>query len=162
MSALDRVVPTPALLEVDEIDLAVPLARAWEILRHGDLGGSPLVHALFALRTLPDRLSKRQAGDLTLRIDDLKSSAEHPGFQVLVDDVNREVVVGAIGKVWHLEIPFVHAVDAEAFRAFSEPGFVKVASAIRVSPLGESDTHVVMELRVDATNADSWSKFRRY
>ncbi len=163
MTALDRVIPVPALIEIDEIDLAVPPARAWEILRHGDLGGgSPLVHALFALRTLPDRIRKRAPDDLQLRIDDLHSSIAHPGFQVLVDDENREVVVGAIGKVWHLEIPFVHVDSAESFARFTDPGFIKVAWALRLSPRGEHDTHVELELRVDATDPASWSKFRRY
>ena len=80
MSSLDRVVPTPALLEIDHIDLGLPLARAWEVLRHGDLGDSPLVHALFALRTIPDRLSGRRPGDVELRIDGLKSSISDPGW----------------------------------------------------------------------------------
>ena len=162
MNALDRVIPTPALVEVDSIDLAIPYTRAWQLLRHGDLGASPIVHALFAIRTFPDRLAHKAAGDLTLRIDDLRSSTAHPGFQVLVDEPEHEVVVGAIGKVWHLEIPFVHAVDAQRFSAFAEPGFVKVAWAIRVSPLGEYASRVELEVRVDATDPDAWSKFRRY
>ena len=162
MSALERVIPTPALREIDEIDLAVPLAKAWQLLRHGDFTGSPIVHALFALRTLPDRMAHRQTPELALSIDGMRSTADQPGFQVLAEAFEREVVVGAIGKVWHLEIPFVHAADAEAFRAFSEPGFVKVAWAFQLSPLGEHGTHVVIELRVDATDAESWAKFRRY
>ena len=161
MTSLDRVIPAPALVESDEIDLAAAPSRVWELVRHGDLGESPLVHALFAVRTLPERLAGRKAGDLTLRIDDLASSKESPGFQVLSDD-GHEVVVGAIGKVWHLEIPFVHVRDADAFRAFADPGFVKVAWALRVSPLGDRDTRLTFEVRVDATDADSWSKFRRY
>ena len=165
MTGLDRVIPAPALLEVDVVDLAISPARAWEILRHGDLGSSALVRALFAVRTWPDRLAGRAGHSeegAALRIDDLVSSAERPGFQVLVDHPGREVVVGAIGKVWHLEIPFVHATDADAFDQFSEPGFIKVAWAIRVSALGERDAHVELELRVDATDSQSWSKFRRY
>jgi|GEM_PF-147048 len=162
MTALDRVIPTPALVETDEIDLAATPARVWELVRRGDLGESPLVHTLFAVRTLPERLAGRKAADATLRIDDLRSSTDHPGFQVLSEDEEREVVVGAIGKVWHLEIPFVHVRDAEAFRAFSEPGFVKVAWALRVTALGDKDTRLTIEVRVDATDADSWTKFRRY
>lgn len=164
MSGLDRVIPAPALLEVDEIDLALPPARAWELLRHGELGGSPLVHALFAVRTLADRLA-RNTPEPALRIDALASTPTRPGFQVLVEESrepHHEVVVGAIGKVWHLEIPFVHTDDAESFRSFSEPGFVKVAWALRVSPCGERDARVTLELRVEATDRDSWSKFRRY
>ncbi len=162
MTALDRVIPTPALIEVDAIDLAIPPARAWEMLRHGDLGGSAVIRALFALRTLPEHLAHRSRGEPALRLDDLRSSPTHPGFQILADEPEHELVVGAIGKVWHLEIPFVHAEGVEAFRSFATPGFVKVACAIRVSPLGERDSHVELEIRVDATDADSWSKFRRY
>lgn len=163
MTGLDRVIPAPALVESDEIDVAASPARVWELVRRGDLGESPLVRALFAVRTLPDRLTgKKTATPTALRIDEMKSSTQHPGFQVLWEDEEREVVVGAIGKVWHLEIPFVHVRDAEAFRAFAEPGFVKVAWALRVAALGDSDTRLTIEVRVDATDADSWSKFRRY
>lgn len=162
MSALDRVMPTPALVEVDDVDLAVSPSALWDAVRHGDLGDSPLVHALFAVRTLPDRLAGRPAPTAALRIDAMTSSTREPGFQVLADDGRSEVVVGAIGKVWHLQIPFVHVIDAEAFRRFAEPGFVKVAWALRVSPRGEHDARLTVEVRVDATDADSWAKFRRY
>ena len=161
MTALDLVVPAPALVEVDSIDLAASPARAWEVIRHGNFGESPLVHALFAVRTLPDRLAGRATGPILLRIDDMRSSREHPGFQVLADDGQSEVVVAAIGKVWHLEIPFVHVQDAEAFRTFNEPGYVKVAWAIRVEGRGEG-SRVTIEVRVDATDTHSWTKFRRY
>lgn len=162
MTWLDRVVPTPGLVESDHVDLAVPPARAWEAARHGDLGDTPLVRALFGLRTLPDRIGGHTPPPPALRIDDMRSTRQKPGFQVLADDEGHEVVVGAIGKVWHLQIPFVHVPDAEAFRAFAEPGFVKVAWAIRVAPLGERDTRLTVEVRVDATDGDSWAKFRRY
>jgi hypothetical protein len=159
---LDRVAPVPALVEVDAVDLAAPPARAWQELRHADLGASPLIRALFAVRTTPDRLRGHAAGPPTLRLDDLRSSTAQPGFQILAEDPGHEVVVGAIGKVWHLEIPFVHVESGEAFRAFSEPGFVKVAWAMRVEPLGEQDSRVTIEVRVEATDAASWAKFRRY
>lgn len=162
MTALDRLIPAPALVEVDTVDLAVPPAVAWAAIRHGDLGESPLVRALFAVRTLPERLAGRAAGAPGLRIDALQSSPSAPGFQLLADDGRSELVVGAIGKVWHLEIPFAFVNGAEAFRAFAEPGFTKVAWALRVSPLGEGDARVTVELRVDATDADSWARFRRY
>ncbi len=159
---LDRVAPVPALVEVDTVDLAVEPARAWEELRHADLGASPLIRALFAVRTIPDRVRGHAAGPPTLRLDDLHSSPRQPGFQILAERPGHEVVVGAIGKVWHLEIPFVHVESFDDFRAFSEPGFVKVAWAIRVEPLGERDSRVTIEVRVDATDAASWTKFRRY
>lgn len=161
MNALDRVIPMPGLVERDTVDVGAPPGRAWEAIRHGDLGDSPLIHALFAVRTLADRVGGRSF-ETELRIDGLRSSPEHPGFQILTDDGCSELVVGAIGKVWHLQIPFVHVADADAFRAFDEPGFVKVAWTIRVAARGEGGARLTFELRVDATDADSWARFKRY
>jgi len=162
VSALDRIIPTPGLVEVDEIDLAVPPAEAWAIVRHADFGELPLVRALFGLRKVPDRITGHDASPVMLRIDDLSSTAAKPGFQVLVDDAPNEVVVGAIGKVWHLTIPFVHVSNTSEYTSFAEPGWVKVAWAIRLSPIGEGATRLHFEVRVDATDASSWKRFRRY
>jgi hypothetical protein len=162
MTQLDRLIPTPRLVEIDRVDLGAAAARVWEAFRHGDLARSPLIRALFALRTLPNRLKGGKSETVTLRIDDLVSSPEHPGFQVLAEDAPHEFAVGAIGKVWQPDIPFVHVSDAEAFATFSEPGFIKVAWAVRVAPRHEHDTHVEIEVRVDATDDDSWQKFRHY
>lgn len=162
-SGLDRVCPAPRRVEIDSTELALTPERTWALLRHGDLGRSPLVRALFAMRTIPSHLSGGAAGEAPhLRLDDLSSSTGRPGFQVLWDDAPREVVVGAIGKVWQLDIPFVHVADADAFAAFDDPGYVKVAWAIRVLPLGDADSRVEIEVRVDATDDLSWQRFRRY
>ena len=161
-TALDELIPLPRLLEIDHIDLAAPPGRVWELVRHGDLARSPLIRALFAVRTLPDRLRGHGDGRPTLRIDDLRSSAEKPGFQVLADDPPHEVAVGAIGKVWQAEIPFRHLADAAAFAAADEPGWVKVAWALRVVARGARDTRLEIEVRVDATDEASWQRFRRY
>lgn len=162
MTALDTVVPIPRLVQIDTVDLALPPERAWEIVRHLDFGRLPISRALFALRTWPSRLLGHEPEEMSLRVDDLVSSPEHPGFQILHDEPPHEVVVGAIGKVWHLEIPFVHVPDAAAFAAFDEPGYAKVAWTIELSPLGERDTRLTFEVRVDATDEASWEKFRSY
>lgn len=141
------------------MDVAVPPSEAWAEVRHADLGAaSPLVRALFALRTL----GAAHGEELALRVDALRSTPERPGFQVLVDAPPREVVVGAIGKVWQLDIPFVHVAGADAFEQFREPGFVKVAWALRVLPRGDRDARVEVEVRVDATDDASWEKFEAY
>ena len=161
MSPLDRLIPTPRLLEHDEVDVAATPARLWQAVRHGDLADSALARALFALRTLPERFAGRQP-DPSLRLDDLRSTWKRPGFQVLVEEPLHEVAVGAIGKVWKLEIPFVHVPNADAFAAFREPGYVKVAWVLRVSQRDAGESRLELELRVDATDEDAWQRFRRY
>jgi hypothetical protein len=161
MTALERILPAPAVLEIDGVDLGVPLQRAWELVRHGDLAHSRLVRALFAIRTLPDRLHGRRE-PLLLSLDDFASTPERPGFAILVDDPPHEVVVGAIGKVWQPEIPFEYVDGSAAFAAFCDPGFVKVAWALQLRPLGDAATHVSLELRVEPTDEAASKRFRTY
>jgi hypothetical protein len=162
MAALDRLIPHPHLLEIDRIDLAAPPAKVWALVRHGDLAQSRFTRALFAIRTLAGGSRTNDRTTASIRIDDLKSSPARPGFQVLVDDPPCEVAVAAIGKVWRLDIPFVHVPGAGEFAVFRDPDFIKVAWAIRVSPRGEHDTHVELEVRVEATDDGAWRKFKRY
>ncbi len=153
-TALDRLVPAPRLVEIDRLDLDAPPAAVWRRVRHGSLAPSPLIRALFAIRT-------RGRGETALRLDQLVSSPERPGFQMLFEKPPRELAVGAIGRVWEPEIPFAHVADAAEFAAFYRPGFAKVAWSIRLSPRG-GGTHLELELRVATTDEASWRKFRRY
>lgn len=154
MSSLDRLIPTPRHVEVDATEVAAAPDRVWDAIRHGDLGKSPLVRALFQLRT-------REAAPV-LRLDDLRSTEREPGFQILCHDPPRSVAVGAIGQVWKLDIPFVHVASADEFRRFDRPGEVKVAWAIDVEPLPSGGSRIWVEVRVDATDDESWTRFRRY
>lgn len=163
MTALDQVLPTPRMIEHRSVDLALDPTEAWAVIRHRPLPQPPLVRALFGLRTLPERRTGREEHhDPGVRLDDLVSTPDTPGFRVLADDGASEIVVGAIGKVWHLAIPFVHVADAGAFASFDEPDYVKVAWALRLEPLGDRDSRLTFELRVDATDEAAWRKFRRY
>jgi hypothetical protein len=160
-SGLEELIPAPRLLELDQAEVQTAPVELYERLRHGNLGASPLVRALFALRTIPERL-RGDEPDYRVRLDDLSSSPERPGFQILSETAPNEFCVGAIGKVWQPNIEFVHVGSAAEFSEFDRPGFVKVAWAVRVLPLGASASRVEFELRVDATDDESWHKFRRY
>ena len=89
MSALDRLIPAPALMEIDRLELAVDGGRAWNAVRDLDLAQSPLVRTLFAIRTIPDRLQGK-ATQLRLRLNDLVSTPAEPGFQVLIEDAPHD------------------------------------------------------------------------
>ncbi len=55
MTALDRLIPAPAMVEIDHVVVAAQPAEVWKRVRHADLASSPLIRALFAIRTLPSR-----------------------------------------------------------------------------------------------------------
>jgi hypothetical protein len=136
--------------------------KVWEFARHADLARSPLIGALFWLRSVPSRLTGHATGDAAIRLDQLVSTPEHPGFQVLADAPPHHVAIGAIGKVWQPEIPFVHVADQAAYLAFSEAGFIKVAWSLHVEVRAPGLTRLIIEVRVDATDAESWTRFERY
>jgi hypothetical protein len=161
MTSLNRLIPAPGLTEIDRVDVGAGVELAWRAARGVDLAASPLARALFNIRTLPDWLRGRPA-DVRMRFDDLTSTPDRPGFQILADDPPYEIAVGAIGKVWQASIPFVHVADAAGFATFADPGYVKVAWAVRVIPNADQTCGVELELRVAATDEASWRSFRRY
>jgi len=160
MNALEGLIPEPQRLEIDHVDVAATPERTWEVARRVNFARSPLIRTLFAIRTLPTRLVGRQVETLALRIDDIVA-ADRPGFRLLAES-DREVVVGAIGKVWKLDIPYLDVRSAKAFARFAEPGYAKVAWALRVLPRGENLARIEVEVRVGATDRASWARFRRY
>jgi hypothetical protein len=162
MNPLDCLIPTPRLLEVDEQDIGAPVSEVWQAVRHGDLGRSGLIRALFALRTLPDRLLARPAQSAALNLDAMCSTPEEPGFQVLWDEPPHAVAVAAIGKVWVPNIPFVHVADADAYAAFDQPDYVKVAWSLLLRETHPERTLLTIEVRVDATDEAAWQKFVAY
>jgi hypothetical protein len=161
MSVLDTLIPKPAMVEIDRAELAVDAGRAWTAVRELDLAQSTFVRTLFDIRTIPDRL-KGKKPQLRLRLDDLVSTPDEPGFQLLAENPPREVAAGAIGQVWRPAIPFVHVQDGAAFAAFSQGGYIKVAWALRVRADSPHTSVVEFELRVAPTSEDAWKKFRRY
>lgn len=160
MTGLADLLPEPDRLELDHVDVAAEATDVWEVVRHGDLARSPLIRALFAVRTLPSRLRGVASESATMRIDDIVDPSK-PGFRLL-GEAEREVIVGAIGKVWKLDIPFLEIPSGEAFAAFDEPDFTKVAWAVRVRSRGEHQSRIELELRVASTDAASRRKFGRY
>jgi hypothetical protein len=150
-------IPEPRLVEVDAILLGISAEAAMRAARTLDLGRSPLVRALFGLRTLPDRLRGR-AEPLRLRLEDLGGG--DAGFRVLSDGP-LHLAVGAVGRFWEPAIPFA-PVDAETFAAIAEPGWGKLAWELRAEPEGPHRSKLVFELRLDATDDDAWKKLRRY
>lgn len=61
MHALDRLIPMPRLLEIDEIEIAAPADIVWKAVRHADLARSLVIRALLAPRALPARFGQRLA-----------------------------------------------------------------------------------------------------
>ena len=156
---LELFLPDPRLVESDHVDVGASQERAYLAFRHYDASRSPLIRTLFNLRTLPDRLLGHEVAPPRLDVDAIGGNPA-PGFRILADEPGHLVTIGAIGKVWIPEIPFVD-VPKEQFAAFSEPGYAKVVWELRAEPRG-AGSRIVLDLRVGATDDESWVKTRRY
>jgi hypothetical protein len=160
MPTLHEFIPSPRIHEHDEVATVAPATRALEVARHFDLARSSLVHALFWLRTLPERIAvaeHRLPPAPDLRLDAIGHGAD--GFTVLEDSRDR-LVVGAIGRFWQPHIEFAPT-DPARFAAFSEPGWGKVVWQLSCAP-ASAGSRLCFDLAISATDDESWQKLARY
>ncbi len=145
---LDAWLPEWDVRERYEVLVAAGARETWDAVGALDLRRSRVVRTLFRLRGLP-----REA----LRLE----AFERMGFVRLAEAEGREWVLGAVGRFWTPRGGFV-ACTPQAFRAFREPGYARVAWGFRLEPRGPSATQLATETRVQATDPRSRRRFRPY
>ena len=76
----------------------------------------------------------------------------------------REIAFGAIGKFWQMDITWLDAVPEtpEAFTAFDDAGWGKIAANFSVRPYGDGRSLLSYEARTAMTDEPSRMKFGRY
>lgn len=163
MSLIDERMPTYGMRQTHRAAVAADPRRTWRTVRDFDLYDLDFVRALFELRALPERMrlgasARATASRRTSRIDDITDGT---GFVVLGEAPGTEIVVGAVGTFWKPDIEFAH-VTPETFAGFDAAGYAKVAWCIDVRPREGGGSWLSIDLRVTATDAESWAKFQRY
>ncbi|HEU0053028.1 MAG TPA: hypothetical protein VFQ39_07615 [Longimicrobium sp.] len=133
-------------------------ARAWQAVRTLDLSRSPVVRALFALRSLPALLAgkRRRGRALGATLDDLLRG----GFVLLAERQGEEIVLGLAGKFWRPGGGIVR-VEPGGFRDFGAPGLAVAAWNFVLAPEA-GGVRVTTETRVRCTDEASRRAFRRY
>jgi hypothetical protein len=157
VSPLDPFMPKYDVAERHEIAVAAPAGITMAAARDMDIYRSPLVRAIFAVRTLPARLR----GAPPRVPASLLTETLALGWRVLADQPGRMIVVGAVTQPWHADVTF-HGLSPTAFVAFDEPGWAKIAWTLEAIPLGASASRFRTETRVSTTDARSRRLFRRY
>ncbi len=150
---IDDFLPEFDVVERHRIRVRASAERTYEAVRALDLGRSPLVMALFAVRGLLRR--GRRPGSFTLE------DAGRLGFVVLGEEPGVEIVLGLVGRFWQFR-GGIRRVEPKAFESFAEPGFAKGAMTFRVDPDGPDASMVHTETRVLCTDPESRRKFLRY
>jgi hypothetical protein len=121
---------------------------------------SPLVTALMTARTMPSRLLGRPvATPQTLML--AKEEGSLPGWLILGELPDREVVFGAVGTFWKADIAWKD-VAADQFATFAEPGWGKIACHLLVRPDGPGRSILSYECRTATTDPVSQARMSRY
>jgi hypothetical protein len=154
---LDRFMPEYEVGGCHRVRVRAPAAITLAAAREMDLFDSPLVRAIVRARELivggtrQDRPRRRG----------LLDEAQALGWGVLAEAPGRELVVGAVTRPWEADVTF-RALPPAEFRAFQEPGWVKIAWTLRADPVGAAESIFTTETRVATTDPASRARFRRY
>jgi hypothetical protein len=129
----------------------------WEVARTLDFARSPVIRALFALRSLPGLLSRgprRPALGATL--DGLLRS----GFVLLGERPGEELLLGLVGRFWRPDGGIVR-LTADELRAFDRPGYAVATWNFTLAAEG-GGARLATETRVRCTDAAARRSFLRY
>ena len=162
-TVLDRLVPTFQAVERHSATIAASADQVWAALTQVTVGELRLFRLLMSLRVLPGRLLGRPRARFDAD-ESLLGWAVRFGFTVLGEEVQRELVVGAIGQPWRLVGGRGMAVaGGDDFAAFDQAGYAKMAANFRLVPIaGGRAVRLSTETRVACTDAASARHFARY
>jgi hypothetical protein len=155
---LDRFMPLYDIVERHHIRVAAPADVTLAAARDLNVADSWLSRALFKGREI--LLSGAPAAATPLP-PGLLPAALTIGWGILADQVDHEIVLGAVTKPWEAHPVFQDLLPRD-FAAFAEPGYVKIAWTLRADPIGDAASIFRTETRAIATDAEARAKFRRY
>ena len=157
---IDNFVPHPDAVETHTIRIAASREVVYRSLWTVNLGGSPIIKSLLALRSLPKWIvhPKRQhhpSQKVTL------STLIDTGFGKLAEEPGRELVLGVTGRFWRPAsniLPF----RKEDFSGPVPPGLARAVWNFTVQELTAERTLLSTETRVVCGDTASKLKFRAY
>lgn len=154
---IDRFMPTPEVDECHEIHVDAPASFTFNAAQEMDLNRSPIVQAIFAIRSLPARLRGPVPKPSSVP---LLRETQSLGWRILTR-TEHEVVIGAVTQPWRADVTF-RGLEPAAFAEFADPGFAKIVWTLEAEPLGAATSRFRTRTRVSTTDPRSRSLFRRY
>ena len=153
---LDRFMPQYDVVERHRIRVAAPAEATLLAAGEQDLWQMPLVRAIFRAREIV-----MGAAAVAAQPRGLLAATRALGWGVLAEAPGREIVMGAVTKPWEADVTF-RALPPDAFAAFAEPGFVKIAWTLRADPIEAGLSIFRTETRAVATDESARARFRAY
>jgi hypothetical protein len=154
---LDQFMPVYEVSERHHVHIAALADITFAAACEQDLMRSPLIRALFRTR----ELILGSELDAASHPRGVLAFAKSLGWSVLAEVPGREVVMGTVTQPWNSNVVF-RSLNPDAFVAFNEPGYVKIAWTLRADTTGPNESVFRHETRVRTTDAIARAKFRRY
>ncbi len=121
----------------------------------------PLFRLLMGIRALPARLTRRSSPSRTTQASLFKAFLTRD-FALLVEEPERELIVGLIAQPWKLRGGSAHPITGIAdFVGFNEPGYAKIVMNFLLHMRGDR-TELSTETRIHATDSAARVQFTRY
>jgi hypothetical protein len=154
---LDQFMGEYEVAERHHVRVTAPAAITLSAAADMDLQQSRIIRAIFRARELvlgaePDAATHPKG---------LLAQMTSLGWRVLAEKPGREIVVGAVTQPWLPNVVF-RGLAPEEFRAFREPGYVKIIWTLRADPVGDAQSIFRTETRVSTTDPTARAKFRWY
>lgn len=156
-SLLDRFMPNYEVTLRHGTVVHAPSSLTFAAIRLSDFERSPMIRAIFGMRDVIMRKQHDAENAVSLPFEQLTTI----GWSILAIDPGREIVLGTVTKPWRANVQF-HPLDAGEFIAFAEPGYAKIALAVRVDEVSSEHCEARTETRVQTTDPISRARFRRY
>lgn len=136
-------------------------SHVFTALLTANLGGAPLVRALFALRALPAILGGAMMTGGRARRAVRLADAEALGFRILGKSPPSEIVLGVEGAFWTASCG-LGAVDTATFRDPPPAGRARAAWNFHIVERGDGTSVLSTETRVRCADASTRRRFRVY
>lgn len=154
---LDEVVPHPEYRMCHSCTVSAPPTAVWDELCRVTMSALPLGYALEGIRLLPARLAGRKHQPLAER-----TFLDVTPIPVLFSKRPEVVISAGLSQAWRLLGGLTPPrLDIAALRAWSQPGWIKVAMEFRLEPTTVG-TLLSTETRILATDPRTRRSFAAY
>ena len=134
-------------VERHDIPVRAGAADIYRVVNEMDFGESFIIRWLFRLRGMSGE-------NVTLQ------SLKRSRFEILGQTIDREMVLGIVGKFWTIG-GGLQRINAESFKRFDTPGFAKAVWNFSVVEDGDR-SRLATETRIKCTDAQSKKRFAFY
>ena len=165
---LDEFLPIASSGNSTSVEITASPEQVWQALNELSFSECRVTGALMAVRSIPGVIARRGALGRRRREPDrarpatVVAAMTSSRFRSLYNDPPRLLVMGIVGQFWKLSGGVdVDIADAQAFKDFDEPGYVKSAIDFAVEPT-TTGARLSTETRNQPTDEIAARNFGRY